>query len=171
MPVNLTFQFAWVQGCYRGRHNFLFHLDKYPKMQTGSIWIIDDDDDDHEMVKQIWEDLKIPNDLIFLVGAEDTMDFLGKAHTAPFIIICELNLPKINGFDLRERMLASNARIFKSVPFIFWTTQASEEQITRAYDLSVHGFFIKAPEFEELKLTFTHILNYWLKSKMPAKSL
>jgi DNA-binding NarL/FixJ family response regulator len=138
-------------------------------MNTGAIWIIDSDDDDHEMVKQVWQDLKIPNDLIFLVDAEDTLSFLGKVHIAPFIIICELDLPKINGFDLREKMLATHSTIFKSVPFIFWTTQASEDQIKRAYDLSVHGFFIKPSRFEEIKLTFTNILNYWLISKMPAK--
>ena len=139
-------------------------------MNTGSVWLIDDDEDDQEMVQQVWKDLHLTNELKFLDGAEEAMHVLANIETAPFIIICELNLPKINGFDLRERMLATHSKKFKSVPFIFWTTQASEEQITRAYDLSVHGFFIKEPRFDELKMTFTNILNYWLKSKMPAKT-
>ena len=139
-------------------------------MNTGSVWLIDDDEDDQEMVQQVWKDLHLTNELKFLDGAEEAMHVLANIETAPFIIICELNLPKINGFDLRERMLATHSKKFKSVPFIFWTTQASEEQITRAYDLSVHGFFIKEPQFDELKMTFTNILNYWLKSKMPAKT-
>jgi DNA-binding NarL/FixJ family response regulator len=66
-------------------------------------------------------------------------------------------------------MLEKNKKRFKSVPFIFWTTQASEEQIVKAYDLSVHGLFIKDSNFNELKKTFTCIINYWLKSKMPSK--
>jgi CheY-like chemotaxis protein len=139
-------------------------------MNTGSIWIIDSDGDDQEMVQEVWKDLHLTNELIFLEGAEEAMNLLAKIETAPFIIICELNLPKINGFDLRERMLATNSKKFKSVPFIFWTTQASEEQITRAFNLSVHGFFIKEPRFDELKMTFANILNYWLRSKMPSKT-
>lgn len=138
-------------------------------MNTGSVWIIDSDDDDQEMVQEVWKDLHLTNELIFLEGADETINLLAKVETAPFIIICELNLPKINGFELREKMLATNSKKFKSVPFIFWTTQASEEQITRAFNLSVHGFFIKESTFEELKKTFVQILNYWLRSKMPSK--
>ena len=140
-------------------------------MQTGSIWIIDGDEDDQIMIQEVWRELNVPNELVFLENAEAALDHLGKLDTAPFIIICELNLPKIDGFALREKMLATNSKIFKSVPFIFWSTDVSESQIIRAYDLSVHGLFIKDTTFHELKKTFTNILNYWLKSKMPSKNV
>jgi DNA-binding NarL/FixJ family response regulator len=138
-------------------------------MQTGAIWIIDADDDDQMMVREVWRELQLSNELVFLESAEETLDNLAKINTAPFIIICELNLYKIDGFELREKMLATGKKIFKSVPFIFWATEVSEQQIIRAFDLSVHGLFIKDSSFEELKKTFTHILNYWLRSKMPSK--
>lgn len=138
-------------------------------MNTEPVWIIDSDTDDQEMVQEVWRELRLPNELRFLSDAEDTMNLLYSVQTAPFIIICELHLPKVSGFELRGKMLATNSLKFKSVPFIFWTTQASEEQIIRAYDLSVHGFFIKAARYDELKMTFVHILNYWLRSKMPVK--
>jgi DNA-binding NarL/FixJ family response regulator len=138
-------------------------------MQTGAVWIIDNDDDDQVMVREVWRELKLSNELVFLESAEAALDYLGKITMAPFIIICELNLPKTDGFALREKMLATNSKIFKSVPFIFWSTDVSESQIIRAYDLSVHGLFIKDTTFVELKKTFTNILNYWLKSKMPSK--
>lgn len=139
-------------------------------MQTGAVWIIDSDTDDHEMVREVWRELKLPNELVFLCDAQETIDRLDEAPMAPFIILCELNLPKVDGFALREQILAKNSKKSHSVPFIFWSTQASEAQITRAYDLSVHGFFIKESTFDDIKNTFIHILNYWLKSKMPSKS-
>jgi DNA-binding NarL/FixJ family response regulator len=139
-------------------------------MQTGPIWIIDADDDDRMMVREVWRELQLSNELVFLENAEETLNHLHTIDTAPFIIICELNLRKIDGFELREKMLATGLKIFRSVPFIFWATEVSEQQITRAFDLSVHGLFIKDTTFEELKKTFTHILNYWLKSKMPSKN-
>lgn len=139
-------------------------------MQTGAIWIIDSDIDDRDMVREVWRELKLTNELVFLENAEDTIHHLATAEVSPFIIICEVNLPKVDGFALREKILASNSRKFKSVPFIFWSTHASESQITRAYDLSVHGFFIKDSSFAEVKNTFMHIINYWLKSRMPSKT-
>lgn len=138
-------------------------------MNTGSVWVIDSDNDDQEMVRQVWEELQLTNDLKFFENADEAMSFLASIQIAPFIIICELHLPKINGFELREKMLATDSLKFKSVPFIFWTAQASEEYVTRAYDLSVHGFFIKEPNFQDLKVTFLNIINYWLRCKMPPK--
>lgn len=139
-------------------------------MNTGPVWIIDSDIDDQEMVQEVWQELKLTNELVFLEGAEEAMERMYKVETAPFIIICELHLPKINGFELRKKMLGTHSKKFKSVPFIFWTAEASEEQITEAYNLSAHGFFIKATRFEDLKSTFRYIINYWLRSKMPAKT-
>jgi DNA-binding NarL/FixJ family response regulator len=139
-------------------------------MQTGNIWIIDSDTDDQDMVREVWKELQLTNELVFLESARQAIDRLAKVEVSPFIIICEANLPGTDGFDLREQILTSNSKKMKSVPFIFWSTQASEAQITRAYDLAVHGFFIKENTFEEMKMTFIHIINYWLKSQMPSKT-
>ncbi len=76
-------------------------------MQTGAIWIIDGDEDDQMMVQEVWRELNLSNELIFLETAESALDHLGKINTAPFIIICELNLPKTDGFALRGK----NARL------------------------------------------------------------
>ena len=139
-------------------------------MQTEAIWVIDSDEDDQQMVQEVWRELKLTNELVFLNNAEEALSRLAAIDTAPFIIICELNLEKVDGFQLREKMLSTNKKIFKSVPFIFWATQVSENQIIQAYDLSIHGLFIKDSSFEELKNTFKYILAYWLKSKMPSKT-
>jgi len=138
-------------------------------MQSQAVWIIDNDSDDQEVVRHVWQELKLPNELVFLEGAQHALQMLEDVTYSPFIIICELNLPGIDGFELRKIMLEKNQKKFNSVPFIFWTTQASESQIVKAYDLSVHGLFIKDSNFNELKKTFVSIINYWLKSKMPSK--
>lgn len=138
-------------------------------MESQAVWIIDSDKDDQEVVMDVWKELNLPNELVFLDGAEHALQTLESLNYAPFIIICELNLPATDGFELRRIMLEKNKKKFKSVPFIFWTTQASEAQIEKAYDLAVHGLFIKDSNFNELKNTFTSIINYWLKSKMPSK--
>jgi len=138
-------------------------------MNAGAVWIIDNDDDDRELVQEVWQELNLPNELKFFDSAQGVLEALDRVHTAPFVIICELHLPRINGFELRQKMLSTNSKKFKSVPFIFWSTHPSEEEITHAYNLSAHGFFIKESSFEELKETFVHILHYWLRSRMPEK--
>jgi CheY-like chemotaxis protein len=139
-------------------------------MQNQAVLIIDHDEDDWIMIDEVWKELKLNNELIFVSNGDDAIDRIQKMQDAPFIIICELNLPRLNGFELREKMLLANSKKLKSVPFIFWSTTASEEQILQAYNLSVHGFFIKDNSIHDLKETFKTIINYWKRSKMPAKT-
>jgi DNA-binding NarL/FixJ family response regulator len=138
-------------------------------MQSQAVWIIDPDTDDQDLVKDVWNDLQLPNELQFFTDAKQAMTTLEAEDTAPFIIICELNLPGVSGFEFRKMLLKKKGKRFKSVPFIFWTTQASEMQIVQAYDLSIHGLFIKDSDYNEFKKSFTTIITYWKKSKMPEK--
>jgi len=139
-------------------------------MSTDAVWIIDSDKEDQDIVQTIWEELDLSNELVLLKSAEEVFTRLTEAEEAPFIIISALNLPDTDGFELRRQLLETHSRKFKSVPFIFWTTHATEEQIEQAYDLSVHGFFIKEGSFDDLKATFQSILGYWLKSRKPLKN-
>jgi DNA-binding NarL/FixJ family response regulator len=139
-------------------------------MSTEPIWIVDHDLEDHDIVQDIWRELDFRHELVLLTTAEAAFDRLEKSQKAPFIIICEVNLHgERSGFDFRRRLLETHSKKFKSVPFIFWSSHATEEQITEAYNLSVHGFFIKEGSFNDLKDTFLTIVRYWQKSRMPAK--
>jgi DNA-binding NarL/FixJ family response regulator len=139
-------------------------------MSNDPVWIIDDDLEDQETVQLVWRELDLPNELVLLSSAREAYDRLEKEARAPFIIICDANLPGENGFELRQRFLDAHQAKFKSVPFIFWSTHASDAQIADAYDMAVHGFFLKDSTLDGFKDTFKIILQYWLKSKIPSKT-
>lgn len=135
----------------------------------GPIWIVDEDIEEHELIRDIFKDLKIQNTLVLFTHPEDLLVHLDIAEEAPFIIISEVNLPGMSGFDLREKLLATPNAKFHSVPFIFWSLAPSEAQIYRAYQLKVHGFFVKESTYEEWRQSLAQIIQYWQKSKMPSK--
>lgn len=138
-------------------------------MQSEQIWIVSQDEDDHEIISMTLSRAKIPNEVRFFTSPADLLNNLKDAERAPFIIMSDVNLHGMNGFQLREKMLeASNAK-FHSVPFIFWSEHASDAQIKQAFDLRAHGFFIKETTSEAWKQTFLEIISYWSKSKMPNK--
>jgi len=68
---------------------------------------------------------------------------------------------------LKKQVLDGGALYYKSIPFVFWSVQASKEQIKKAYDLRVNGFFIKDSTLEELKASFSVIVQYWMRSVVP----
>ena len=140
-------------------------------MTKNSIWIVNDDSDDHDLIKDILQELDSNHEGVFFHTAKECLQALEDAETAPFIIImCDVNIPGTDGFTLRETLLKSSNKKFHSVPFIFWSSYASDQQIERAYRLRGHGFFIKEAEFNVWKESFAAIINYWSKSKMPSKN-
>lgn len=138
-------------------------------MQTESIWIVNQDKDDRELIMAALEKAQIPNEIQFFDTPYKLLESLDQSDKAPFIVMSDVNLNGMDGFQLRENMLKKGNTKFHSVPFIFWSEHASPAQIKKAYDLRAHGFFIKEHSFEEWKDTFVQIIRYWQKSKMPDK--
>lgn len=138
------------------------------EMNTNPIYIVDDDIDDEEILAEVMKELKMTNKLIFFHTADELFHELKNNSIVPFIIISDINLPKIDGFQLRQKILEQTHLTDKSVPFIFWSTTASEAQIKKAYDLSAHGFFLKGRSYKEIKEGINEIIRYWSRSLSPA---
>jgi CheY-like chemotaxis protein len=137
-------------------------------MSNAAILIIDDDRDDRELLDAAWKELEFKHPLIFFDTAEDALNYLESTKAKPFLILCDVNLPKMDGFGLKKKLLEDSGMNYKSIPFIFWSTIASKAQVQKAYDLASHGFFIKENSFDDLKQSLIEIVQYWSKSKVPA---
>ena len=139
-------------------------------MQHEPIWIVNQDKDDHELIATILQEAQILNEVKFFENPHELLGALDRAASAPFMIMSDVNLNGLDGFQLREAMLKAPNTKFHSVPFIFWSESASAAQIKKAFDLRAHGFFIKESSLEEWKETLVQIILYWRKSKMPDKA-
>ncbi|MDQ6815237.1 MAG: response regulator [Bacteroidota bacterium] len=136
-------------------------------MNQAPILIVDDDTDDHFFLQSAWERLDFKNRLIFFVSGEELLIYLKKEKVIPFLILCDVNLPKMSGFELKEKLLKDDELNYPSIPFVFWSSIASQEQIKKSYDLGGNGFFIKGSSLEEIQQSLLNIVNYWIKSKTP----
>ena len=136
-------------------------------MTTGPILIVNNDEDDRELLKEAWRELGFPNTLLFFSNGRDVLEYLDSDKTTPFIILCDVNMPGMDGFELKEKILEDADMEYKSVPFVFWSDEVSKAQIQKAYDLGGNGFFLKGNSFDEIKESLSDIVHYWSKSKMP----
>ena len=136
-------------------------------MIDGPVLIVNDDDDDRELLQDAWKELGYKNPLIFFNNGEDVLQYMASEKATPFIILCDVNLPKMDGFELKERILADSSMNYKSIPFVYWSDEVSHSQIEEAYDLGGNGFFVKGNTFEAIKKSIKDIVNYWSESKMP----
>ena len=135
--------------------------------KTGPIIIIEDDLDDQEILSEVFEQLAHKNEIIFFGDGEKALDYLIKTDVEPFIIFSDINMPKLNGMELREKVHQNEDLRLKSIPYLFFSTVAEQENVVDAYSKSVQGFFIKPSNFDELKDTIKTIIEYWQKCVSP----
>lgn len=138
-------------------------------MKNNPILIVDDDLEDLDLIKEVVDHLNIERSIHYFKSGVELEDFLQTSSTAPFFVICDVNLPDEDGFAIKKRISMNKELKYKAVPFIFWSTDASEKQIQYAYDLPAQGFFFKPSNFKELCETFETIMNYWEKSQHPKR--
>ena len=135
--------------------------------KDGPIIIIEDDADDQELLMEVFQNLNYTNKLIFFSDGAAALDFLNKSDTLPFLILSDINLPKLDGFALRNKLKTDAALSLKCIPYLFFSTALNQKAVMDAYSLSVQGFFVKQSSTAELEKTISVIMEYWKRCAAP----
>lgn len=135
--------------------------------RNGPVIIIEDDADDKEVLEEVFKKLGYPNELIFFVNGQDALDFLNQSDKIPFLILSDINMPKLDGFALRDKIKMDAKLQLKCIPYLFFSTASSQKAVIDAYSLSVQGFFIKQNTMQELEKTISVIMEYWKRCAAP----
>jgi len=133
----------------------------------GPIIIIEDDLDDQEIFSDVFQDLKIKNEVLFFSDGEKALEYLTTSDVEPFIIFSDINMPKLSGMELREQIHKNEDLRLKSIPYLFFTTSAEQKHVIDAYSKSIQGFFVKPTSYPEIKETIKIIVDYWVKCVSP----
>jgi CheY-like chemotaxis protein len=134
---------------------------------NGPVIIIEDDADDQEMFQDAFTKLDYSNEIIFFNNGEKALDYLDKSDIAPFLILSDINMPRLDGFELRNKIRTDAQLQIKCIPYLFFSTASSQRSVIDAYSLSVQGFFIKQNTISELEKTIRVIMEYWKKCVSP----
>ena len=136
-------------------------------LKNAPIIIVEDDLDDQDSFRYAFEKLNYTNELMFFCDGQSALDFLNNSTVEPFLILCDINMPRLNGFDLRASLKANRAIDLRCVPYLFFSTASSQKVVVDAYSLSVQGFFVKQNKMSELEKTITVIMEYWKRCTSP----
>jgi CheY-like chemotaxis protein len=135
--------------------------------KSGTIIVIEDDPDDQFVLEEAFNELGYPNRRIYFEDGLSALDYLYSTPERPFIIISDINLPKLNGLELRNKVQTDANLSLKCIPYIYFTTAINQKAVIDAYSTSAQGFFIKPTSFEELKETIEVMIKYWIKCAAP----
>lgn len=123
-----------------------------------SVLIIDDD---INLVRQVGEYLQPDFDVSFATTAYDGLEL---AKTQPEVILLDVNLAEVNGFELC-RSLKSNKET-ADIPVIFITSATTLEDQTEAFNVGAVDFVHKPLELPILKMRIMTHAKLFRQSKM-----
>jgi CheY-like chemotaxis protein len=138
--------------------------------KTVNILLVDDDTIDVMAVKRSFHDLKIVNPVIEAMDGVEGLEYLRGENgrdkvQSPFLILLDLNMPRMNGFEFLEE-LRSDEALHRSLVFVMTTSSADEDRL-RAYQLNVAGYVLKQHAGESFVEAISMLEHYWRVVEFP----
>lgn len=125
------------------------------------IVLVDDDLDIHYIYRKVFARMGLADSIKLFEHGEDLLNFLKSSSHEVKLIFSDMNMPAMDGLQLRRAINRHGDGEFRSIPFVFLSTSAKNEEIRAAYDLMVQGFFQKGITMTEIETSLRSIIHYW----------
>lgn len=139
------------------------------KVQSITILMADDDEEDRMLTRKAFELNRVGNELRFVEDGEDLLDYLhqrgkyegGASAPRPGLILLDLNMPRMDGREALEIIKRDPA--LRRIPVVVMTTSEADQDIARSYDLGANSYITKPVTFESLAQVIKALDQYWFE--------
>jgi CheY-like chemotaxis protein len=132
------------------------------------ILLVEDNPDDEELTLMALKDAGVQNvvhvardgaeALAYLFGSEEGES--SERQPLPTLILLDLMLPKVNGFEVLEKIRETERT--KYIPVVILTSSDADADVARSYQLGVNSYVRKPVEFSEFVNSVRQVGLYWV---------
>ncbi|WP_300545277.1 response regulator [Maricaulis sp.] len=135
--------------------------------KTADILLVEDNEDDVFLTKMAFEDSGFDSRIHVVSDGEKALDYLYRrgefaGMAPPDLILLDLNLPKLNGIEILERIKADDA--LAVIPVVMLTSSRAERDIVASYRHHASGYVSKPSEFSGLVDIVHAIREFWFST-------
>ncbi len=137
------------------------------------ILVVEDSPSDAKLMMHMLKMAKLQNQINLVKDGVEAMAFLNQKPpyenaSRPDLILLDLNLPKMNGFEVLEQIKQDPH--LKVIPVVVMTTSDAEEDILKSYERFANCYVTKPINFEQFTNIVQSIDNFWFSIvKLPPK--
>ena len=132
------------------------------------VLVAEDIEEDFLMLQRAFEQARITARLHWARDGREAKAYLEGAgefsgrpeHPLPAVILADLKMPAMNGFDLL--LWIKQQPYLKRIPVVMLTGSDRNPDINRAYDLGASSYLVKPHRFEDLQKMSESLKNYWI---------
>jgi len=125
-----------------------------PADQPVTILLVEDDPGHARLIERNLRRAHITNEIVTLSDGQQAVDYLlkestyaGATHTMPLFMLLDLNLPRLDGYQVLTRLKADERT--RHIPIIILTTTDEPQEIERCYALGCNVYVTKPVEYDE----------------------
>ena len=134
-------------------------------MRTPQIVLVEDDEVDAKLFKRALAKQANGTRIQVLNDGQQAVDTLlddkVKPEAVPKLIVLDIKLPRLLGFDVLERLRQDERTA--NVPVVMLSSSTQQTDVERAYALGANGYISKPSTFSQLSELVEHLAGYWLK--------
>ncbi len=128
---------------------------------------IENDVDDHYLIEKALKAASIRNPVRFFQDGQQALAYLQTTEEVPLVILCDVIMPGIDGFELRDRIDADPVLRLRAIPFVYFSTWGSKKLVEKAYQGTIQGYHLKGRSFADLQAELSLIVAYWKRCLHP----
>lgn len=136
--------------------------------ETVHVLLVEDNVVDREAVRRAFRKHRIANPIVEASDGVEALAVLREQRWAerwPYLVLLDLNLPRMNGIELLTELRA-DPELHRSVVFVLSTSKSDEDKAA-AYDLNVAGYVGK----QDVGAGFIRLVElldgYWRVVELP----
>lgn len=123
-----------------------------------TIVIIDDDTDDLSIINEMAALIGFALPVLTFDSPEPAIEHILRPGEEVKLIIADVNMPKVSGFEVRKKMIDSGVP-YVEIPFVFLSTSKTPEDVEKAKALNVEAYYKKPTTFLAYKEILVDIKN------------
>ena len=131
------------------------------------IFMVEDNPDDEALTIRALRSHSVGSEIVVARDGAEAVDFLfgtgartGRNAGLPTVVLLDLKLPKLNGFEVLER-IRRNERT-RLLPVVILTSSDQERDVTQSYAAGANSYVRKPVEFDEFTRAISQLGLYWL---------
>ena len=126
---------------------------------TRTILIGEDDQDDQELLKDVFREIDPDFQLIFVNNGTEVLSALKQMpeNELPCLIILDYNMPGMNGADILSEI--GRETRYEKVPRMIWSTSGADKYQKMCRDRGAVDYVIKPTNIKELEEIARYMLS------------
>ena len=141
-------------------------------MELTRILLVEDNRNDVELTLMALEECNLANKVDVTRDGEEALDYLNyrgkfseRALGNPAVIMLDLKLPKVNGFEVLKQM-KENPKL-KLIPVVILTSSKEDRDIIDGYNLGANAYVVKPVDFVNFVRAIKELGLFWAVTNVP----